>query len=262
MIIESNRSSHLPPIAFSKRTCTMSGLEREDASGSEDEVFVRIGKAHLTTVAKALTHDVPLTRSFTMLRSLWQPLPHRKKCPRLGQIALQCLMRSMCGPKDLLFLRSGNCMCFACFCRAIRETQRAIDLIMQNRPNEAKELMRSMAEVCTATIRKRLLLCKEGRTVCQPVLSLSDTVYHRSRYRLQAVDKRGRGNEKYSMSAQTSMYHSLGYATILWIQAVMTFERSAVDEAVVALKHCSTICNARRRKTGFLKSLVWLQNCL
>jgi hypothetical protein len=57
-------------------------------------------------------------------------------------------------------------------------------------------------------------------------------------------------------AVQTSMYHSLGYATILWIQAIMTFERAAVEEAVVALRHCGNLCEARRRKTGFLKSLV------
>eukprot|EP00123_Amoebidium_parasiticum_P014587 comp22566_c0_seq5/m.34396 comp22566_c0_seq5/g.34396 ORF comp22566_c0_seq5/g.34396 comp22566_c0_seq5/m.34396 type:complete len:179 (-) comp22566_c0_seq5:89-625(-) len=55
---------------------------------------------------------------------------------------------------------------------------------------------------------------------------------------------------------QDSMYHALGYGTILWIQAMMTFEQADIQRASEALKHVAEVSNKRRKKVGLMKSMV------
>eukprot|EP00124_Ichthyophonus_hoferi_P001040 Ihof_evm2s47 gene=Ihof_evmTU2s47 len=53
-----------------------------------------------------------------------------------------------------------------------------------------------------------------------------------------------------------SMYHALGYATILWLQAMMTFEPDNIHEAIEALKHSAAVSQKRRKKVGMVKSVI------
>merc|ERR1719209_43544 len=56
--------------------------------------------------------------------------------------------------------------------------------------------------------------------------------------------------------ASTSIYHSLGYSAILYLQAVMTFDAGDIEAAVVATKCCLDLCQSHRRQTSFTTSLA------
>ncbi|XP_052776395.1 tetratricopeptide repeat protein 39B-like [Mya arenaria] len=51
-----------------------------------------------------------------------------------------------------------------------------------------------------------------------------------------------------------SMYHALGYGTILYIQAVMTFDMNDIETAIQAIKKSLIVCNKQRRKVGLFGS--------
>ncbi|XP_062589714.1 tetratricopeptide repeat protein 39B-like [Saccostrea cucullata] len=55
--------------------------------------------------------------------------------------------------------------------------------------------------------------------------------------------------------ADRSMYHALGYSTILYIQAVMTFDMQDIDQAIQALKKAIAVCDRYRHKFSMLESL-------
>ncbi|WAR24830.1 TT39B-like protein [Mya arenaria] len=50
------------------------------------------------------------------------------------------------------------------------------------------------------------------------------------------------------------MYHALGYGTILYIQAVMTFDMNDIETAIQAIKKSLIVCNKQRRKVGLFGS--------
>ncbi|XP_019634534.1 PREDICTED: tetratricopeptide repeat protein 39B-like [Branchiostoma belcheri] len=52
-----------------------------------------------------------------------------------------------------------------------------------------------------------------------------------------------------------SPYHALGYGTILFMQAMMTFEKEDIKQAVVNLKSALSVCNRYRRRESWLESL-------
>jgi len=56
--------------------------------------------------------------------------------------------------------------------------------------------------------------------------------------------------------AGTSIYHSLGYSAILYLQAVMTFDAGDIEAAVGATKRCLDLCQSHRRQTSFTSSLT------
>ncbi|XP_035698773.1 tetratricopeptide repeat protein 39B-like [Branchiostoma floridae] len=52
-----------------------------------------------------------------------------------------------------------------------------------------------------------------------------------------------------------SPYHALGYGTILFMQAMMTFEKEDIKQAVVNLKSAISVCNRYRRRESWLETL-------
>ncbi|XP_070195662.1 tetratricopeptide repeat protein 39B-like isoform X2 [Littorina saxatilis] len=54
--------------------------------------------------------------------------------------------------------------------------------------------------------------------------------------------------------ADTSMYHSLGYGTILYIQAVMTFDMADIEQAIAAMKQSMIVSNKLRKSTSLMGS--------
>ncbi|KXJ18335.1 tetratricopeptide repeat protein 39B [Exaiptasia diaphana] len=60
--------------------------------------------------------------------------------------------------------------------------------------------------------------------------------------------------------AKESMYHALGYGTIMYLQAVMTFEPQAIEEACESIKLALDVCDRQRRKQSWTESLsswIW-----
>ncbi|GFS13728.1 tetratricopeptide repeat protein 39B [Elysia marginata] len=53
-----------------------------------------------------------------------------------------------------------------------------------------------------------------------------------------------------------SMYHALGYGTILYIQAVMTFDMADIENAIDAIKKSVIMCNRVRKKTSIISSIT------
>lgn len=53
--------------------------------------------------------------------------------------------------------------------------------------------------------------------------------------------------------AETSLYHSMGYATFAFLEAILTFEH--IDEASLALKKCVELCHCLRKKSTLAESI-------
>ncbi|XP_005096921.3 tetratricopeptide repeat protein 39B [Aplysia californica] len=58
--------------------------------------------------------------------------------------------------------------------------------------------------------------------------------------------------------ADKSMYHALGYGTILYIQAVMTFDMADIETAIEAIKKSVIVCGKVRKKTSVISSITKL----
>ncbi|PVD23516.1 hypothetical protein C0Q70_16788 [Pomacea canaliculata] len=56
--------------------------------------------------------------------------------------------------------------------------------------------------------------------------------------------------------ADCSMYHSLGYGTILYIQAVMTFDMGDIEQAIAAMKRSVIVSSKMRRRSTLLGSIA------
>ncbi|KAF6729992.1 Tetratricopeptide repeat protein 39B [Oryzias melastigma] len=54
----------------------------------------------------------------------------------------------------------------------------------------------------------------------------------------------------------TSMYHAVGYSSILLMQAAMTFDPKDMDAAMTSLKDALHVCQRFRKKTGLMESLA------
>ncbi|KAH9523769.1 Tetratricopeptide repeat protein 39B [Bulinus truncatus] len=52
--------------------------------------------------------------------------------------------------------------------------------------------------------------------------------------------------------ANQNMYHALGYGTILYIQAVMTFDMADIEVAIEAIKNSVNVCNKFRKKSSII----------
>ncbi|KAK3090745.1 hypothetical protein FSP39_014266 [Pinctada imbricata] len=61
--------------------------------------------------------------------------------------------------------------------------------------------------------------------------------------------------ERMKPLSESSMYHSLGYGTILYLQAVMTFDMTDIEVAIQAMKKSINVCSKFRRKYSMLQSL-------
>ncbi|KAJ8040416.1 Tetratricopeptide repeat protein 39B [Holothuria leucospilota] len=55
----------------------------------------------------------------------------------------------------------------------------------------------------------------------------------------------------------TSMYHALGYATVHYFQAIMTFEPCDIQEAIHWIKNSSRVASLFRRKSRILHTMLW-----
>ncbi|XP_033738777.1 tetratricopeptide repeat protein 39B-like [Pecten maximus] len=53
-----------------------------------------------------------------------------------------------------------------------------------------------------------------------------------------------------------SMYHSLGYGTIMYLQAIMTFDMNDIEVAIQTIKSSLVVCNKYRRKVSMLEAIT------
>ncbi|KAL5016769.1 hypothetical protein ScPMuIL_006358 [Solemya velum] len=53
-----------------------------------------------------------------------------------------------------------------------------------------------------------------------------------------------------------SMYHALGYGTIMYIQAVMTFDMADIEAAIQTIKKSLIVCHKHRRKISLMGSFT------
>ncbi|KAK3698174.1 hypothetical protein QZH41_019271, partial [Actinostola sp. cb2023] len=61
--------------------------------------------------------------------------------------------------------------------------------------------------------------------------------------------------------AKESMYHALGYGTIMFLQAVMTFEPEAIEQACESIQIALEVCDRQRHKHSWSESLSsWIWN--
>jgi len=65
-----------------------------------------------------------------------------------------------------------------------------------------------------------------------------------------------KAREKTRPLAPKSIYHSLGYTGILFLQAVMTFDNADIEAAVAAAKQCLDLCQVYRRHTSITTTLT------
>ncbi|XP_074642894.1 tetratricopeptide repeat protein 39A-like isoform X2 [Tubulanus polymorphus] len=56
--------------------------------------------------------------------------------------------------------------------------------------------------------------------------------------------------------AHRSMYPALGYGTIMYLQAVMTFDAADIESAIQASKRAVIVCNKHRKKTSMIGSIT------
>ncbi|XP_028404698.1 tetratricopeptide repeat protein 39B-like [Dendronephthya gigantea] len=57
-----------------------------------------------------------------------------------------------------------------------------------------------------------------------------------------------KAQEKLRPWANESMYHALGYGTIMFLQAMMTFDKTCIEEASQSIKSALQVCERYRRK--------------
>lgn len=62
--------------------------------------------------------------------------------------------------------------------------------------------------------------------------------------------------EKLRPWANESMYHALGYGTIMFLQAVMTFDKDYIEEACQSIKSALEVCERFRRKQTWTQSFA------
>ncbi|XP_071953264.1 tetratricopeptide repeat protein 39B-like isoform X2 [Antedon mediterranea] len=56
--------------------------------------------------------------------------------------------------------------------------------------------------------------------------------------------------------AQDSMYHALGYGTICFLQAIMTFDPQDIQDAVTWIKNAVEVCHRCRKRQNVVKSVM------
>ncbi|XP_046361608.1 tetratricopeptide repeat protein 39B-like isoform X1 [Haliotis rufescens] len=66
--------------------------------------------------------------------------------------------------------------------------------------------------------------------------------------------------ERMQPHAETSMYHALGYGTIMYIQAVMTFDMGDIEAAIQAIKRSVIVCSKHRKRTSMIGSITKAAN--
>lgn len=62
--------------------------------------------------------------------------------------------------------------------------------------------------------------------------------------------------ERMAPWADRSMYHALGYGTLMYLQAALTFDMADIEAAVKAVKRSVQVCNQQRKKTGVIQTLT------
>lgn len=92
--------------------------------------------------------------------------------------------------------------------------------------------------------------------ICISNLDLSDAIDQASTaLKLFLNNRFTDAKSRMEPGANSSMYHAMGYGTILYIQAVMTFDMSDVEAAIQTLKKSLHVCDRHRRKYSFTESI-------
>ncbi|XP_063417875.1 tetratricopeptide repeat protein 39B-like [Mytilus trossulus] len=93
--------------------------------------------------------------------------------------------------------------------------------------------------------------------VCLSNLDLSDAIEQTSTaLKLFLNNKFTDAKARMEPGSNNSMYHALGYGTILYIQAVMTFDMTDIEAAIQALKKSLHVCDRHRRKYSFTETIT------
>ncbi|XP_013413737.2 tetratricopeptide repeat protein 39B isoform X1 [Lingula anatina] len=69
-------------------------------------------------------------------------------------------------------------------------------------------------------------------------------------------NKFSEAKERMQPWADRSIYHALGYCTIMYLQAAMTFERADIDLAIETIKKSIEVCNKFRKKTSVVSAIA------
>ncbi|XP_041357152.1 tetratricopeptide repeat protein 39B-like isoform X2 [Gigantopelta aegis] len=69
-------------------------------------------------------------------------------------------------------------------------------------------------------------------------------------------NKFGEARECLKPYSESSMYHALGYGTILYIQAVMTFDMKDIEAAIQVMKKSVIVCNRFRKKSSLFSAVT------
>ncbi|KAK6990818.1 tetratricopeptide repeat protein 39B-like isoform X2 [Biomphalaria glabrata] len=69
-------------------------------------------------------------------------------------------------------------------------------------------------------------------------------------------NKFAQAKERMQPWADQNMYHATGYGTVLYIQAVMTFDMADIEVAIEAIKSAVIVCNKNRKKSTIMGSLT------
>ncbi|XP_052069149.1 tetratricopeptide repeat protein 39B-like [Mytilus californianus] len=93
--------------------------------------------------------------------------------------------------------------------------------------------------------------------ICLSKLDLSDAIDQTSTaLKLFLNNKFTDAKARMEPGSSSSMYHALGYGTILYIQAVMTFDMTDIEAAIQALKKSLHVCDRHRRKYSFTETIT------
>ncbi|XP_064624927.1 tetratricopeptide repeat protein 39B-like [Lineus longissimus] len=114
---------------------------------------------------------------------------------------------------------------------AIEETTMALNLFLNNKFSEAKAIM----EPCFREFESSAHHMSSSEEVSTPPKN--------------KIEKK-----RLKHMATSSMYHALGYGTIMYLQAVMTFDSGDIDAAIQTCKRSVIVCNKRRKKTSMMDS--------
>ncbi|XP_025109099.1 tetratricopeptide repeat protein 39B-like [Pomacea canaliculata] len=97
----------------------------------------------------------------------------------------------------------------------------------------------------------------ERITLSQNELDLNTTIQEASvALKLFFTNHFAEARDRMKPFADCSMYHSLGYGTILYIQAVMTFDMGDIEQAIAAMKRSVIVSSKMRRRSTLLGSIA------
>lgn len=115
-----------------------------------------------------------------------------------------------------------------------------------------------MTTAATGSKGKELKKETKSRQV-EPTMSLEDGIA--STYRAMSLclsNKFGEAQALLQPHVNNCMYHALGFSTISYLQAIMTYEADSIDAACKSVKRSLEVCNRFRRNQTWTETLYHL----